>query len=144
MNQTTYHSEEVEALVRDYFSLTEPPCCIHCGEDVAVSLDYSERPSVALDLCCSGCDATGHWRIPDAVDQWEPLHLAYLQECVRLGRPPRCPMDDCRVNYAEFEGNLLEFRCPYCNRRGRGLGAPPSPSATLNLGENESIVFLTG
>jgi hypothetical protein len=144
VNRTGYSSEEVAALVRDYFASTEPPCCKHCGEDVAVSLDYSTRPSVGLDLFCTGCHTTGHWSSSDKAEPWESLHLAYLQECVRLGKPPRCPVDDSRVNYAEFEGELLEFRCPFCNRRGRVQGAPTGRPPTLNSAENESIVFLTG
>jgi hypothetical protein len=143
LNPTRYRLEEVEALVRKYLSSPEPPCCANCGDEVRFMMDYSARPSVSLKLHCTGCSAEGSWSSPDFGSEWKSLHLAYLLECVSTGKVPRCPVDDCRVNYAEFEGGLLEFRCPYCSRRGRILAEPTRSSAALNFAENESIVFLT-
>lgn len=143
MDSTTFRPEEVDALVREYLSSPEPPCCVNCGDEVRFTMDYSVRPSASLRLRCTGCSAEGSWSSPDFGSHWKSLHLAYMLERVGSGRVPRCPVDDCRVNYAEFEGGLLEFRCPYCGRRGRIFADPTRSSAALNLAENESIVFLT-
>ena len=45
--------------------------------------------------------------------------MEYFLERYRLGDVLRCPIDDCYVNYVEFSDAIIEFRCPYCNRRGK-------------------------
>lgn len=133
--------EETERLVREYFAGSEPPLCEQCGEELVFRTDYGVENRLCLRISCRGCGLKRSWRQSHSPVAWEPLHLSYFLEMVARGQLPRCPIDDSGVNFAEFEGGLVEFRCPFCNRRGRA--SLPDQSARLHLKENESIVFLT-
>ncbi len=132
---------EADRLVREYFGGRERPLCGECGEELEFRTDYSIRDLLRLEIHCPGCGRRLDWRQTRSPGLWEPLHLIYFHERMVQGQAPRCPFDDSGVSVAEFEGGLLEFRCPFCNRRGRL--DPLDPSARLHLNENENIVFLT-
>lgn len=131
---------ESEDLAREYFAGNEPPLCGRCGEELLVRIDYGSRPRLSLEMSCSGCGKTWKWQQTDSPGRWDALHVNYFLERTRQNRVPRCPFDDSSISFAEFEGGIIEFRCPFCNRRGRG-NAGEGPEV-LHLNENESIVFL--
>lgn len=132
---------ETDQIAREFFAGNESPLCPRCGEELLFRLDYELDRRPRLRMSCVGCGLRFSWRQEGPPGEWEPLHMTYFVERVAQGQVPRCPIDDSGISFAEFEGGILEFRCPYCNRRGRVEA--PEISARLHLGENESIVFLT-
>lgn len=124
----------------EYFNGNEPPLCPRCGEELQFRVDYSAGHRLCLSVSCPGCGCNLNWRQPDSPGEWAPLHLTYFVERIGQGDVPRCPFDDSGVSFAEFEGGVLEFRCQFCNRRGRTTA--PVTSDMLHSDENESIVFL--
>lgn len=116
-----FSRDEKEQIVRDYFGPAgseETPRCPHCGEE----LDFRQEPgsgAIRLVVNCRECANGFSWEPQAEVRPWEDLHLRYFVERYRSGQRPRCPVDDCFIQWAEFPEGVLEFRCPYCNRRGR-------------------------
>jgi hypothetical protein len=133
--------QEAERLAHEYFSGNESPLCENCGEELLFRTDYGPENRFGLRISCAGCGRRLRWRQHESPGEWDTLHLRYFLERVTQGDAPRCPIDDSGISFAEFEGGVLEFRCPFCNRRGR-IEATEGP-AKLHLNENESIVFLT-
>lgn len=118
----TFGAQEVDEIVRAFFRFSGPDpsvLCPDCGEDLNIEIQYAGAEPPGLRIRCRDCRAEGSWRQGRPVEPWKRLHLAYFRECRAKDRPPRCPIDDSRVVCTEFGDDLLEFRCPYCNRVGR-------------------------
>lgn len=117
----SYSDQEKDRILRDYFSLAskeESPRCPGCGEVLQFAVNYSsESSSSQIQVSCPDCQARFTWEQSRAEQPWKPLHLAYFLERYRLNDVLRCPFDDCFVTYTEFSDAVIEFRCPYCNRR---------------------------
>ena len=116
----TYSDQEKDRIIRDYFGLAgkdENPRCPSCGEVLVLQAEY--RTHFHIHVSCPDCGARFTWEQCHLVQPWKSLHLEYFLECYRLGDVLRCPVDDCYVNYVEFSDRIIEFRCPYCNRRGK-------------------------
>lgn len=109
--------DEIDQLVREYFR-GEETLCFACGGDVKCALETDSSGTPQLMGRCLGCQKVFEWRQNTAIGKWRRIHLNYFLECRRKGLPPRCPIDDSTVFYMEYSDGLLEFRCPYCNRRG--------------------------
>ena len=116
-----YTPEERDQIVRDYFGpagADAPPRCPNCGETLLFTrLDRAEKFTVRIS--CSECQSSFEWKKGRDQEAWKPLHLEYFLERFRSGNKLRCPFDDCYVLCTEFSDGILEFRCPYCNRRGQ-------------------------
>ncbi|MGH9341490.1 MAG: hypothetical protein ACRD1R_18355 [Acidobacteriota bacterium] len=118
-----FTDSEKDQIIRGYFSSDgkeEKPGCPHCGEflNFQSEFDAASRRQM-LKVFCPECRAAFTWWQDNLDQSWSPLHLQYFLERYRTGQPVRCPIDDSRVTYAEFSDNVLDFRCPYCNRRGQ-------------------------
>ena len=118
-----YSEQEKDQIIREYFGpagVEENPRCPHCGEVLRFDSDYrTDSPGFRVDVACPDCGAGFTWEQSKPEQPWKPLHLAYFVERYKLSDVLRCPVDDCYVVYAEFSDGVLEFRCPYCNRRGK-------------------------
>ena len=115
----SYPESDRQQILREYFrGADDAPLCPACGEDLEIRLDLdSEHP--LLDVSCPGCRRRFRWAQEQDEQPWRPLYLAYFVERLRKGRPLRCPIDDSRVVTVDFGDGVVEFRCPFCNRRGR-------------------------
>lgn len=122
----TYSEQEREEIVRAYFASHEEgedPRCPECGELLEIESDYTSiSASPVLEGHCPDCHRTFSWTQTQAEQPWKELHLRYFLERFKADRPLRCPFDDCSVIAVDFEDGVLEFRCPYCNHRGRVRG----------------------
>jgi hypothetical protein len=134
-------ADEAGRLVREYFAGKEAPLCEKCGEELVFTSDYALGDRLCLKISCRGCGRKLNWQQSRSPGGWTVVHLNYFLERVAQDQVPRCPIDDSSVSFAEFEGGVIEFRCPFCNRRGRIRRS--EESTRLHLNENESIVFLT-
>ena len=120
---TLIPKEEKDHIIRDYFgpaSDQENPRCPHCGEVFKFSLNYpSKHKHLTISVHCPECSTHFTWKQTSAEQSWNPLHLQYFEERYRIDQTIRCPRDDCYVTYTEFNDGVVEFRCPYCNHRGK-------------------------
>ena len=129
-----YSSQEEDQIIRDYFGPPggeENPRCPGCGKVLRFDLDYATVGNrLRLRVSCSECATSFIWQQPHQEQTWKPLHLQYFVERYRMGQTIRCPVDDCYISYAEFTSGVLEFRCAYCNHRGKLtlLDSPGQPS----------------
>ncbi|HUG42909.1 MAG TPA: hypothetical protein VMN76_01600 [Acidobacteriota bacterium] len=120
-----YSRAEKNEIVREFFSGAGPedlPVCGHCGEEFEIRMEYLKE-SVLVRVDCPGCANGFSWRPPAATSDWQALHLQYFSERASDDRPIRCPYDDSYVLSTEFSDGSMEFRCPYCNRKGRAQKA---------------------
>ena len=117
-----YSRAEKEAIIRSYLGAgaeAEWPLCRHCGEDFAFALDSQQGGESRVRVHCPGCANGFTWSQLNSAEPWELLHLDYFRERFAASQPLRCPVDDCGVTAIELYGGEIEFRCPFCNRRGR-------------------------
>ena len=125
-----FSQEEQDEIIRDYFGSSgaeETPRCPHCGELLQFDIRHAPGGHFRMQVSCPDCHTTFGWEQTDQEQPWKPLHLNYFVERYQLHEMIRCPIDDCYVTYAEFSDGVVEFRCPFCNRRGK---APVSPTTT--------------
>ena len=80
-----------------------------------------------MNVNCDDCCCSFIWQQPVEVWPWKPVQLQYFVERYRAGEAIRCPRDDCNIAYTEFSDKIIEFRCPYCNGRGRADLNPELP-----------------
>ncbi|MBI4445947.1 MAG: hypothetical protein HY645_08545 [Acidobacteria bacterium] len=121
-----YTVEEKDQIVREYFGpagATESPLCPRCGEVLKFKRSRSKEDFL-LVVSCPECRSGFVWRQLKPEQSWKPLHLEYFIERHRMGDVLRCPVDDCYIAYIEYSDRILEFRCPYCNRRGQAQLPP--------------------
>ena len=122
-----YSDREKKQIIRDYFGPEgqgEKSLCPRCGETLQFDSSYqTDRADVRIQVSCPDCQTKMTWEQTEPEQPWNPLHLEYFVERFKVGDVPRCPIDDCYVNYTEFSDGVLEFRCPCCNRRGK-VGRP--------------------
>lgn len=118
-----FTDEEKDQIIREYFGPAgagENPRCPFCGEVLDFDSGFrSDISAFRIRVSCSDCGAGFVWEQHRPEQPWRPIHLQYFLERYRLGDVLRCPLDDCSVAYTEFSDGVIEFRCPYCNRRGR-------------------------
>ena len=123
MKTTQYSKEEKEEIIRDYFGppgTEENPRCPTCGEVLRLDgLHDSGSGQFRLEVSCPDCKASFSWQQNYLQQPWKELHLQYFVERYTTHEPIRCPLDDCYVIYTEFTDRIVEFRCPYCNHRGK-------------------------
>ncbi len=114
--------EQQEDIVLEYFGSEESkgrPLCPNCGDRLDFRSFVLKAFGLQLKISCQGCSETFSWSQPQPERSWKDLHLEYFLENHGKGEVARCPYDDCQVSCAEFAGGVLQFNCPYCNRRGR-------------------------
>lgn len=117
-----FSKEEKEAIIRSYFGADADPgwsLCRLCGEDFVFRLDLDPEAGARVRVHCTGCAGGFTWRQSLPAGRWKSLHLSYFEERYRLSQPLKCPLDDCIVTAIELPEGVVEFRCPFCNRRGR-------------------------
>jgi len=117
-----YSSEEQDEIIRDYFGppgSEEVPRCPHCGELLNFDTHYSPSRDFHVHTSCKKCQITFHWKQPQQIHPWKPIHINYFLERYQTDQSIRCPIDDCYITYSEFSDSVVEFRCPYCNHRGK-------------------------
>jgi hypothetical protein len=120
---SSYTGEEREEILLDYFGSTsdEEPLCPDCGETLQFRSRYPSGDSpFRLQADCPDCRAGFIWEQTRTRENWTSIQLSYCLERYRQGDMPRCPVDDCYIVCTEYSGGMVEFRCPYCNRAGRG------------------------
>ena len=118
-----YSEKEKDEIIRDYFGppgADENPRCLMCGEVLRFEiLSQGGSGKFQISVSCPDCRANFSWEQSQQQQPWKSLHLQYFLERYRADDPIRCPLDDCYVIYTEFSDSVVEFRCPYCNRRGK-------------------------
>ena len=117
-----YSPQEKEEIVRDYFGPSgaeEAPRCPHCGDLLQFSIQHAPGSRFQIEVSCPDCQGAFRWEQTAQEQPWKPLYLNYFVERYPLNETIRCPIDDCSITYAEFSDGVVEFRCPYCNRRGK-------------------------
>ena len=123
-----YSEQEKDEIIRDYFGPLgdeENPRCPCCGEILQFKSNYgSGADCLEIRVSCPDCKGHFTWEQNQPEQPWKPLHLQYFVERYKINQPMRCPFDDCYVTCAEFADGVLEFRCPYCNQRGRAQVPP--------------------
>ncbi len=128
---TAYSDKEKEEIIRDYFGppgTEENPRCPTCGEVLRLDgLHDSGSGQFRIEVSCPDCKASFSWQQNYLQQPWKNLHLQYFVERYTTHEPIRCPLDDCYVIYTEFTDRIVEFRCPYCNHRGKAQLPEPSP-----------------
>ncbi len=119
----SYSEEERDEIIREYFSTEggESPSCPRCGETLQFQFDHQVRTGSEVRISCPDCRRRFSWCQTHLKQGWESLTLQYFLERHQLGQPLRCPIDDCFVGGTEYAEGVVEFRCPYCNRRGRAI-----------------------
>ena len=117
-----YTQQEKKEIVRDYFGppgAEEVPRCPHCGETLRFDTRHAPGGHFQIQVSCPACQTTFGWEQSGQEQPWKPIYLNYFVERYQCNETIRCPIDDCYVTYAEFSDGVVEFRCPYCNRRGK-------------------------
>ncbi len=117
-----YSQKEQEEIVRDYFGplgAEETPRCPHCGELLQFETRQEPGGRFQMQVDCPDCLRAFRWEQADQEQPWKPIHLNYFVERYQQNERIRCPIDDCYISYVEFSDGVVEFRCPYCNRRGK-------------------------
>lgn len=116
-------SQDRDEIIRDYFGpagAEENPRCPICGEVLRFDTLYQDDGSkFQIRVSCPDCQAHFSWEQSQQQQPWKSLHLQYFLERYLTNDRIRCPLDDCYVIYTEFSDRVLEFRCPYCNHRGK-------------------------
>lgn len=115
---SSFEADELEEIVLSHFGDKEPSACPGCGRQLEIQSSVIPGFGLHLKFHCAGCARSGEWQQPQPSRDWKPLHLEYFREALREERPIRCPIDDSYVTFAEFESGIVQFVCPYCNRRG--------------------------
>lgn len=114
---------EQDEIIRDYFGPSgaeETPRCPHCGELLQFDVRHAPGAHFQLQVSCPDCRKTAFcWEQTKPAQLWKPIYLNYFVERYQLNEMIRCPIDDCYVTWLEFSDEVVEFRCPYCNRRGK-------------------------
>lgn len=116
-----------QQIVREYFGPAgagEPSLCPGCGQDLDICSTVLKGFGLQLRVKCPGCEQAFTWLQPQPVRAWKTLHLDYFAERYLMEETIRCPYDDCYVSWAEFNDRVVQFICPYCNRRGRIIVEP--------------------
>ena len=138
MKTTKYSKEEQEEIIRDYFGppgTEENPRCPTCGEVLRLDgLHDSGSGQFRIEVSCPDCKANFSWQQDYLQQPWKELHLQYFVERYTTHEPIRCPLDDCYIIYTEFTDRIVEFRCPYCNHRGKAQLPQPSPEERREKG----------
>ena len=114
--------KQKESVVRAYFTQTgaeEAPECLSCHREWEIRQSVLPALGLQLEVRCPSCSEAFSWSQPQPVREWKELHLRYFAERYLTEQLVRCPYDDCYVSYAEFEGGVVQFNCPLCNRRGQ-------------------------
>jgi len=128
---TEFSEKEKEEIIRDYFGppgTEENPRCPTCGEVLRFdALHVTGSSLFRIEVSCPDCKAHFSWEQNQLHQPWKELHMQYFMERYTTHELLRCPLDDCYVIYTEFTGRIVEFRCPYCNRRGKAQLPEPSP-----------------
>ncbi len=124
MKRNLYSNTERDQIIREYFGpagVKENPSCPRCGELLEFHSGFrgDPRSHYRIEVGCPDCGGTFAWEQRHLVQPWKLLHMAYFVECYHLGEIPRCPLDDCYLIHSKYSDGVLEFRCPYCNRRGK-------------------------
>ncbi len=117
-----YTRQEKKEIVRDYFGPSgaeETPRCPHCGETLRINTQHSPGGTFQMQVSCPDCQNSFEWDQAGQKQPWKPIHLNYFVECYQCNETIRCPIDDCYITISEFSDEVVEFRCPYCNRRGK-------------------------
>lgn len=117
-----YSQQERDEIVRDYFGPSgaeETPRCPHCGELLQFDNRHVPGGRFQMQVNCPACHRAFGWEQTSLEQPWKPIQLNYFVERYRVNDTIRCPVDDCYITYAEFSDGVVEFRCPYCNRRGK-------------------------
>ncbi len=125
MASDEFPAPEIDAIVRAFFRaerIDGESLCSSCGGSIEVRLRYPalSEDRESLEIHCRECGRQGRWVQERPAEDWKDVHMSYFLECQSHGRAPLCPIDDSSVLYFEFSDGVFEFRCPYCNRRGRG------------------------
>ena len=117
--QLETNDPKVEELVREFLNFEDDdiPICESCDNEYEFSFDYSENPGIKI--VCAQCGEIMFWEQNPPIKMWQELHLDYFMERYLEGESIQCPFDDCQVSVIEYADDLLEFRCLFCNRRGR-------------------------
>ena len=115
---STFDPDELDEIVLSHFGDEEPATCPHCGCVLQLKSKVIPGFGLQLQFRCPECSRSGEWQQPQPVREWKTLHLEYFRETLAADRPIRCPIDDSYITYAEFENKIIQFVCPYCNRRG--------------------------
>ena len=123
MTTAELSKEEKDEIIRDYFGppgAEENPRCPGCGEVLRFDALHDTGSSLfRIEVSCPDCKANFSWEQNLLHQPWKDLHLQYFMERYRTHQLIRCPLDDCYVIYTEFTDRIVEFRCPYCNHRGK-------------------------
>ncbi len=117
-----YSQSERDEIVLEYFSgagADERPSCPRCGEDLEIESQAIQFFGLQLQVRCDSCSTSFAWSQPQPERPWKDLYLDYFAERYLRGEDLRCPHDDAFVTHAEFSDGVVQFNCPYCNRRGR-------------------------
>ena len=127
-----YSEKDRDEIIRDYFGppgAEENPRCPICGEVLRFDTLYQSGGSkFQIRVSCPDCQAHFSWEQGQQQQPWKSLHLQYFLERYLTNDRIRCPLDDCYVVFTEFSDRVLEFRCPYCNHRGKAQ--LPAPTET--------------
>lgn len=125
-----FDQQEKEEIIRQFLGpggSEDAPRCSHCGEVFQFRiLHCTPGWDVSIAVDCPECANGFSWRQYRAPRPWTRLQMRYFLECLEADQPLICPADDCLVQYAEFDFQIVEFRCPYCNRRGKTKRPPQS------------------
>lgn len=126
-----YSKKEKDEIIRDYFGppgAEENPRCPLCGELLQFNANHRPDGNFQIQVSCPECQTSFSWKQIQQEQPWKPLHLNYFIERYGMNATIRCPFDDCYVIYTEFSDGVLEFRCPYCNHRGKAQLPSPDDS----------------
>ncbi len=114
--------QQQNRVAREYFGPEgsgECALCPRCGEELEIAPGMVAGFGLQLRIECPGCASVATWIQPQPVREWKTLYLEYFAERYLTQETIRCPYDDCYVTWAEFNDGVVQFNCPYCNRRGR-------------------------
>ncbi|MFQ5737878.1 MAG: hypothetical protein ACE5JX_02615 [Acidobacteriota bacterium] len=117
-----YTKHQQAEIIRQYFQQAgaeEAPQCPLCGEPLQIQCGSQDLFGLQVEVSCRECGKSFLWAQPQPEREWKKLHLGYFLERYASGERMRCPLDDCFVSYAEFSDGVVQFNCPYCNRRGK-------------------------
>jgi len=117
-----YSEEERTRVILEFLGPAgdgELPLCPACGEALEFKSIVTKIAGLQFDVRCGSCGRCFTWAQPQPEREWRALHMRYFIECYQTEQSPRCPYDDCYVSYAEFGDGVVQFNCPFCNRRGR-------------------------
>ncbi len=117
-----YTEQEKDEIILEYFGTpgSEGAAqCPRCSEALQFKTSVIPYFGLQVTVRCPVCEISFDWSQPQPERPWKELHLSYFVERYTMGEVLRCPFDDSYVTYAEFSDSVLQFNCPYCNRRGK-------------------------